>query len=134
MKGGAQTMKDGEMKSMTPKKPDKAIVDSKARIYPPNELKGQEGANMKPTEACECKAKLMEYQKTGLLPEEITALLERLRGECWLCAHSKPYDLSPTRKLSVCELGYPKARGTIAQIRDKGCIDWKLKDLKGEGK
>lgn len=134
MKGGTQTMMDGEMKYMTPKKPDKAIVSRKARIYPPDELKRQEGANMKPTEACECKAKLMEYQKTGLLPEEITALLERLRGECWLCAHSKPYDLSPTRKLSVCELGYPKARGTIAQIRDKGCIDWKLKDLRGEGK
>lgn len=95
-------MMDGEMKYMTPRKPDKAIVSRKARIYPPDELKRQEGANMEPTEACECKA--------------------------------KPYDLSPTRKLSVCELGYPKARGTIAQIRDKGCIDWKLKDLRGEGK
>lgn len=125
-------MKDGEMKYMTHRKPGKAIVSRKARIYPPNELKGQEGANMEPTEACECKIKLLEYQRTGLTAKEIHVLLEKLRGECWLCGHSKPYDLSPTRKLSVCELGYLRKHGAVAQIRDRGCPYWVLKVEKGE--
>lgn len=107
-------------------------LGSKARISLSDKLEGQEGANMKPTEACECKAKLLEYQRTGLTAKEIHVLLEKLRGECWLCAHSKPYDLSPTRKLSVCELGYLRKHGAVAQIRDKGCPYWVLKLEKGE--
>lgn len=105
----------------------------------PEYFKGQEGANMELVEGKE-KELLYQYEKTGLTPEQISALLEHLKGECWLCRHSKPYDISPSRKLSVCELGYPHREGTqhstkpIAQIRDKRCNYWRLKEFATESK
>lgn len=108
--------------------PYKAENARKAIRCMPDQLKGQEGANMKPTEL------LYEYEKTGLTPQQIRNLLKRLKGECWLCDHSKPYNIS-TRKLSVCDLGYPETPGTIAKLRDKECKYWTLKQeiLEGEG-
>lgn len=105
-----------------------------------NHLKWQEQANMKPIDVKEMNAlaneELIKYQRTGLTPEEITGLLEHLQGECWLCEHSKPYDISATRKLSVCELGYPDRKESntkpVAMIRDKQCSQWKLKYFTGE--
>lgn len=98
----------------------------------PDYLKGQEGANMKPSEGNE-KELLYQYEKTGLSPEQINKLLEHIKGECWLCKHSKPYDVSPTRKLSTCELGFPSRKeqntSPIAMIRDKQCESWELKEL-----
>ena len=98
----------------------------------PDYLKGQEGADMKPSEGNE-KSLLYQYERTGLTPEQINKLLEHIKGECWLCKHSKPYNISPTRKLSICELGYPdrKEQNTsiVAAIRDKTCEQWELKEL-----
>lgn len=108
--------------------PYKAVKACKAIRSMPDQLKGQEGANTKPTE----QELLYRYERTGLTPEQLEDLLERLKGECWLCEHSKPYNMSPTRKLSVCELGYPETPGAIAKLRDRECKHWKLKqNLKG---
>ena len=101
----------------------------------PSQLKWQETANMEPTDAKEinvlAKEELIKYQRTGVTAEQLELLLERLQGECWLCEHSKPYEISSTRKLSVCDLGFPfkeeQNMRTVAQIRDRQCKDWKLK-------
>lgn len=90
--------------------------------------KGQEQGNMKATERNMSNAErelLYQYEKTGITPGQLNCLLNHLKGECWLCEHSRPYDLSPTRKLSVCELGVRE--DVIAQIRDKKCDYWRLK-------
>ena len=112
--------------------PYKAVKARKTIRSMPDQLKGQEGANIKPSE----QELLYRYERTGLTPEQLEDLLERLRGECWLCEYGKPYDLSSLRKLHICELGYPDRKEdnsrTIAQARDKSCRYWKLKqDLKG---
>lgn len=101
----------------------------------PENLKGQETANTEPAEAKEinalAKEELIKYQRTGVTAEQLELLLECLQGECWLCEHSKPYDISPSRKLCVCELGYPdrekESTKPVAMIRDKSCSRWKLK-------
>lgn len=100
-----------------------------------DEFKGQERANMESTESAQSNdillGELLRYQRTGVTTEQLELLLEYINGECWLCEHSKPYDISPTRKLSVCELGYPdREEGNtrpIATVRDKQCNHWKLK-------
>ena len=101
----------------------------------PEHLKGQETANMESTEAHMGNdvllSELLRYQRTGVTAEQLELLLEHLQGECWLCEHSKPYDISPSRKLCVCELGYPDREKEntkpVAMIRDKSCSRWKLK-------
>lgn len=108
-------------------KASKARKDIKSM---PEYLKGQEQGNMKATECVlsnKEKELLYQYEKTGLTPDQLEALLEKLKGECWLCEHSKPYDVSPTRKLSVCELHIRE--NIVAQIRDKGCEYWRLKQF-----
>lgn len=105
-----------------------------------NHLKWQEQANMEFTEPVESNdvlmAELLRYQRTGITAEQLELLLEYLQGECWLCEHSKPYDISATRKLSVCELGYPDRKESntrpVAMIRDKQCSQWKLKHFTRE--
>lgn len=90
--------------------------------------KGKEQGNMKATERNMSNTEmelLYQYEKIGITPEQLNCLLNHLKGECWLCEHSRPYDLSPTRKLSVCELGVRE--DVIAQIRDKKCDYWRLK-------
>lgn len=120
--------------------PYKASKAREAIRSMPNHLKWQEQANMKPIDVKEinalAKEELIKYQRTGLTPKEITELLKCLHGECWLCEHSKPYDVGTSRKLSVCELGYPDQKESnakpIAMIRDKQCSKWKLKHLARE--
>lgn len=111
---------------------NKAVKACKVIKCMPDYLKGQEGANMKLSEGNENEL-LYQYEKTGLLPEQINKLLERIKGECWLCKHSKPYDISSSRKLSTCELGFPSRKeqntSPIAMIRDKQCESWELKEL-----
>ena len=89
-----QMRKNGVMKYMSLNKAVKACEVIKCM---PDYLKGQEGANMKLSEGNE-KSLLYQYERTGLSPEQINELLEHIKGECWLCKHSKPYDISPTRK------------------------------------
>lgn len=108
--------------------PNKDVSVEEAIIYTPEELKPQETENMGLTEVLE-KETLYRYEKTGITPDQLEMLLEHISGECWLCEHSKPYNLSPTRKLSVCGLGYPNKNGVVAQIRDKECSSWKLKEF-----
>ena len=121
--------KSGVMKCMSLNKACKACEVIKSM---PDYLKGQEGANMKLSEGNE-KSLLYQYERTGLTPEQINKLLEHIKGECWLCKHSKPYDVSHTRKLSICELGFPSRKeqntSPIAMVRDKQCEQWELKEL-----
>lgn len=105
--------------------PLKELNACKAIKSMPEYLKGQETANTGFTE----QEQLYRYERTGITPNQLEALLEHLKGECWLCEHSKPYEVSPTRKLSVCELGFPDRTNTIAMIRDKECKNWKLKQF-----
>lgn len=119
----------GVMKCMSLNKAVKACEVIKVM---PDYLKGQEGADMKISEGNE-KSLLYQYERTGLTPEQINKLLQRIKGECWLCKHSVPYGTGFNRKLSICELGYPdrKEQNTIpiAMIRDKQCAQWELKEL-----
>ena len=108
--------------------PNKDVSVEEAIIYAPEELKPQETANMGLIEVLE-KELLYRYERTGITPDQLEKLLKHISGECWLCQHSKPYNLSPGRKLSVCELGYPNKNGAVARIRDKECRNWKLKEF-----
>ena len=108
--------------------PYKDVSTDETINYTPEELKPQEEANKAITEVSE-KELLYQYERTGITPDQLEKLLKHISGECWLCQHSKPYNLSPARKLSVCELGYPNKNGVVAQIRDKECSSWKLKEF-----
>ena len=72
------------------------------------ELKGQERANMKPTQG------------------QLEALHRAVKGECWLCSKSQPYRIDGTsRHLMMCE--HLKDRGSIAAVRFVECPYFRLK-------
>ena len=62
--------------------------------------------------------------------ELITALLKELRGLCWACKHSKPWELRAEGSLTV-TCGYMQAEGAVARggRGGKNCEHWEWRGI-----
>ena len=73
--------------------------------------------------------RLMEFENTGLTPDEITrltaenaALKAELNGKCWACAKAKPYPKSASGAMMTCE--HLSARNILAANASRNCPRW----------